>query len=257
MVSATPVLWHIGVSHFSEKVRWALAYKGVEHERRAPLPGAHMLWALWLTRGSQATFPIFQLDGRRIGDSTRIIAELEHRWPQPPLYPQDPGERRRALDLEDHFDEQVGPHLRLLVWHDMLNDRDKLAKLTARMAPSPLRRYAGKSTAVTAVFLRSRFGAHHDDAAKLARGKVIEALDRIEAELNGRDYLVGDAFSVADLTAAALLYPLVLPPEAPPHITDLPDAYEAFREPLRSRPAFRWVEEMFRRHRGVSAEIAP
>ena len=41
-----PVLWHIGVSHYSEKVRWALAYKGVAHERRGPVPGAHMLIAL-------------------------------------------------------------------------------------------------------------------------------------------------------------------------------------------------------------------
>ena len=34
-----PILWHLGVSHYSEKVRWALAYKGVEHERRTAPPG--------------------------------------------------------------------------------------------------------------------------------------------------------------------------------------------------------------------------
>jgi hypothetical protein len=33
-------LWHIPISHYNEKARWALAYKGVEHERRTPLPGA-------------------------------------------------------------------------------------------------------------------------------------------------------------------------------------------------------------------------
>ena len=31
---AKPVLWHIPVSHYSEKARWALAHKGIEHERR-------------------------------------------------------------------------------------------------------------------------------------------------------------------------------------------------------------------------------
>ena len=41
------------------------------------------------------------------------------------------------------------------------------------------------------------------------------ALDRLEAELQPSGYLVGERFSVADLTAAALLAPVVLPPEFP------------------------------------------
>ena len=61
---AKPVLWHIPVSHYSEKVRWALTHKGVEHERSAPLPGPHMAVALWLTRGGDKTFPVLHLDGR-------------------------------------------------------------------------------------------------------------------------------------------------------------------------------------------------
>jgi hypothetical protein len=43
---AKPTLWHIEISHFNEKVRWALAHKGIEHARRAPTPGAHMAVAL-------------------------------------------------------------------------------------------------------------------------------------------------------------------------------------------------------------------
>jgi glutathione S-transferase len=30
----TPLLWHIPLSHFSEKVRWALDYKGIAHRRQ-------------------------------------------------------------------------------------------------------------------------------------------------------------------------------------------------------------------------------
>jgi glutathione S-transferase len=116
---AKPVLFHIPVSHYNEKVRWALAWKGIEHERRAPWPGAHMAVALWLTRGDTKTFPVLKLDGRGIGDSTAIIAALEQRQPDPPLYPSDPGDRRRALELEDFFDEQLGPQIRLLVWHEL------------------------------------------------------------------------------------------------------------------------------------------
>src|SRR6266511_1885443 len=68
MVGTRPVLWHIAISHYSEKARWALDYKGIEHERRAPTPGAHMLAALWLTRGRSKTFPVLQLEGQTIGE---------------------------------------------------------------------------------------------------------------------------------------------------------------------------------------------
>ena len=48
------------------------------------------------------------------------------------------------------------------------------------------------------------------------------ALDRIESERAGGDYLVGEGFTVADLTAAALLYPLVWPPEFQYELPDMP-----------------------------------
>jgi len=58
---------------------------------------------------------------------------------------------------------------------------------------------------------------------------------------------------VADLTAASLLYPLVLPPEAETMIQEMPASLQAFRAGLRDRPCFRWVQEMFRRHRRAGA----
>ena len=109
---AAPVLWHIEVSHYNEKARWALDYKGVPHRRRAPMPGVlHPAVALAKTR--KPTFPILDIDGETIGDSTRIIEALERRYPEPPLYPADPDERRRALELEDFFDEHAGHALTL------------------------------------------------------------------------------------------------------------------------------------------------
>ena len=44
---------------------------------------------------------------------------------------------------------------------------------------------------------------------------MLAALDRLDDELGGGEYLVGDRFTVADLTAAALFYPLVPPPGGP------------------------------------------
>jgi glutathione S-transferase len=92
----------------------------------------------------------------------------------------------------------------------------------------------------------------HVEASQL---KVDAALDRLEAELQPSGYLVGDRFSVADLTAAALLTPIVMPKEFPyPMITPLPPAAQAYRDRYAGRRAFQWAEEMYRRHRGRSAE---
>ena len=135
--STKPTLWHIPVSHYNEKVRWALAWKGVEHRRRAPVPGTHMPIALWLTRGGQYTFPVLTMDGRHIGDSTEIIAVLEERFPEPALYPADADERRRALELEDFFDEELGPPIRQLVWHELAKDGESFALRRRANEPAP------------------------------------------------------------------------------------------------------------------------
>jgi glutathione S-transferase len=249
-----PVLWHIPVSHYNEKVRWALDLKGVEHERRAPTPGGHLLVAAWLTRGRAWTFPVLELDGRAIADSTAILAALEERWPRPALYPADAGERRRALELEEHFDEHVGPPVRLLAFHELRKDPRRIADFGASTLPRVLgeralvRRAAGP---LTAAFVQTRYRVAPDAAAEQARAQVVAALDLLEAELerSGSGYLVGERFTVADLTAAALLGPLVRPPEGP-RLPDAAPAFEAFAAPLRERPGGRWVRDMFSRHRG-------
>jgi glutathione S-transferase len=256
-----PVLWHIEISHFNEKARWALDYKGVEHERHAPMPGFHMVVALWLTRGRCKTFPLLELDGEVIGDSTAIIGALERRYPNPPLYPEDPGERRRALELEEFFDEELGPHARLLAFHEATRDRATVEVVADDVLPDRLRDSRAVRAGATrffSAFAGLRYGVKSETAAELARRKVKAALDRLEAELDDGEYLVGDSFSVADLTAAALFYPLVLPPEGP-ELPPPPEALERFREPLEDRPGFRWVRWVFAKHRkpaGASDEVA-
>lgn len=250
MSDAKTTLWQIDVSHFSEKARWALAWKDIEHRRHSPPPGAHMAVALWLTRGRGYTFPILQLDGRNIADSTAIVAALEERFPEPPLYPTDPEKRRRALVLEDFFDEELGPHIRLLAWHEFGNDRERFRALMEQAVPAPLNRFSGATAAYARFYTSLRFRARDPKAAERARAKILAALDRLEAELGDGEYLVGDRFGVADLTAASLFYPLVLPPEGPIKGERRAAAgFERFREPLKQRRGYKWVEEMFRRHR--------
>jgi glutathione S-transferase len=183
MSDPLPTLWQIDVSHYSEKARWALAWKGVEHRRRSPLPGAHMAVALWLTRGAQTTFPVLTLDGRNIGDSTAIIAALEERYPDPPLYPADREQRWRALDLESFFDEELGPHIRQLAWHELSDDPDRFALVMERAAPAPLARISGATVHYARAYTGLRFGAGNAETAERSRAKVLAALDRLDAEL--------------------------------------------------------------------------
>jgi glutathione S-transferase len=255
MSDGLPTLWQIDVSHYSEKARWALAWKGVEHRRRSPVPGAHILIALWLTRGTRYTFPILSVDGERIADSTAIVAALEQRYPEPPLYPLDVAERRRALELEDYFDEELGPAIRLLAWHELGKDRERFAALMEQAAPRPLRRFARPTAAYARAYTALRFRAGSPEAADRARAKVLAALDRLEAELGDSEYLVGGRFSVADLTAASLFYPLAVPEESPLK-PDSPAArgFEEFRQPLLDGRGLKWVKEMFRRHRKPRAD---
>ena len=253
---ATPILWHLDISHFNEKARWALDYKQIPHERRSVFPGMQEIRARTL-RGGTSTLPVIEVDGVRIGDSTRIIEELERRWPDPPLYPADPDERRSALELEDFFDEHCAHELRRAIFDQLLRHPE----LTAEAMGTDRRR---GGTALKLLFpvanraVRMKYNVNPEAAAQ-ARATVEAALDRIEAERGPSGYLVGDSFSVADLTAAAILSPLFMPPEFPYHQIGpdrLPDDLRAWRESLTERPAYSYARDMYARHRGVSAEVA-
>src|SRR5262245_9020064 len=108
----TPLLWHIPLSHFNEKVRWALDHKGIAHCRR--VLGPDYLIRAWRATG-QGKLPILWLDGQAIADSTRIIRALEERYPEPRLYPGETAARQRALQLEDDLDETLGPAVRAAI----------------------------------------------------------------------------------------------------------------------------------------------
>jgi glutathione S-transferase len=250
--SDKPVLWQIDVSHYAEKARWALDYKEVDHVRRSPLPGTHIPIALFLTRGAQPTIPILQMDGRAIGDSTAIIAALDAKYLDRPLYPATPTDRARALELEDWFDENLGPHARLLPFYELIQEPEIFAEVAAESVPGPLGKAKPVVGAYGRIYTSLRWGANKGEDADRAREGIVAAFDRLEAELAKGDgeFLVGDSLSVADVTAASLFYPIVVPPEGPLS-PDLPrpPALDSFRESLSNRPGYRWVEETFRRHR--------
>jgi glutathione S-transferase len=248
-----PVLWQFKYSHFNEKARWALDFKHVPHRRHSLLPGTHILPVLWMT--GQRAVPVLLLGGKAINDSTRIIDALEHLQPDPPLYPTDPAARRRALELEEFFDEELGPHLRRVWFYEVLADAIYCVnQFTVGFGASSRAVYRLLFPGIRGV-MKLDMGINQN-RAEASRTKVYAALDRLEAEIQPSGYLVGEAFSVADLTAAALFSPVVMPPEfAYPLITPVPPRAARFRGSLVNRRGFAWVADIYRRHRGISAEI--
>jgi glutathione S-transferase len=243
-----PVLWQLELSHYNEKVRWALDYKRIPHVRRSLPPGLHVVIAKRKWGG--ATTPFLTIGDEGIGDSTRIIAALEQRWPEPALYPEDADDRRRALELEEFFDEELGPHIRRALYMELLLRSDLLLPLFTHGQRPAVRAAIRATFPVLRVGMRRYFEIDEESSA-YSREKMRTVLDRLEHELDGAQYLVGDSFTVADLTAASLFYPLVLPPEYPYPTLDAPPPGRAqeFIAELEDRPGVAWVAEMYRRHR--------
>ena len=247
---APPVLWQYTISNFSEKARWALDFRGIPHERRTLVPGFPRAMLFSLRR----TVPVLDLNGERIVDSTRIVEALERLRPEPPLYPEDPAERRRALELEDFFDEEAGHEMRRAVFHTFRDDHEYAAALLSwGLKPATARAFRAMfALPGSMAYARRRYRIYPADA-EAAIGKLEAALDRIASEAGPEGYLVGSRFTIADLTAAALLYPLVWPGEFPYDLPRPPSLGPL--EPLTKHPACEWIAETYRRHRGTSAEI--
>jgi glutathione S-transferase len=246
------VLWHLKVSNFNEKARWALDHKGVPHLRRAIDAGFHRRTARRLTGG--ATFPILVMDGRAIGDSTEIIAALERRHPDPPLYPADREERGRALMIEEFFDEELGPYARLLVLHHLMEERDLFGH-TFAPDMKPVRRYLMRTIfPLTKRAVNRQFGID-EQSVQHAFQKVRAAGRRFREELQPSGYLAGDDFTVADLTLAALVAPVVCPEQFPyPQPQRDHPVLEPVRDALRESGLLDWTHAMYALHRAPTAE---
>jgi glutathione S-transferase len=241
-----------GIRRLSRTSHSALDYKRIQHRRR--VLGPDYLIRAWYATG-QGKLPILWLEGRAIADSTRIIGVLEERCPEPPLYPPEAAARERALALEEDFDETLGPALRAAIVTPLFrHDPDIALRVLTTGMPEKAYRTLRPLLAVFPSYYRFRHGIS-EAQLEADRAAVAAALDRIEQERQGRAYLVGATFTVADLTAAALLAPLIQPPGMQyPLQVELPPYLQEYRDAVLRHPATQWAAGIFRLHRGHSAE---
>jgi len=255
MISNTrpPHLLHFRVSHYNEKVRWALDHKRVPHTRQALLPGFHVPKIRRVS--GQNKVPVLIIDGHVLAGSSHILTEIERLYPDRPLYPADPAACARAAAIEAYFDEQVAPEVRRLFWATYF---DRPAEC-ARMATGGFS--SGTRLVWRTLFplMRPLFGRTmgvNAESLDAARKRLGSHFDRLESEIGPGGYLVGDRFGVADLASAAVMTAIIRPPQFPyPLPEPWPPELVELRASVADRPGFKWVLDIYARHRGASSEI--
>jgi len=239
-------------SHYNEKVRWALAYKGLPYRRRDLLPGPHAPTVLWLTGQTQT--PVMRFGTEIVAGSARIIDELERRYPERPLLPADAALRRRALELQAWADAEVGPMVRRSLFAVLLDHPAYVVRIFARERSTLTQTLYRTLFPATKLVMSSSMGTRQ--AAQVAEGDAATAaaLDRVAREVGPSGFLAGDAFSLADLAVAALLAPAVRVDHPAMRLPDpVPDAVAAWYRRWAAHPAAAWVRETYRCRRPPDA----
>ena len=239
-------------SHYNEKVRWTLAWKGLPHTRRDLLPGPHAPTVLWLTGQTQT--PVMRFGTEVVAGSARIIDELERRHPEPALLPADPALRRRALEWQAWADADVGPMVRRSLFAVLLDHPDYVVRIFARERRPTTQALYRAFFPVTRLVMSTSMGTR--DAASVAQGDAATraALDRVAREVGPSGHLAGDALSLSDVAVASLLAPAVRVEHPAMRLPDpMPDAVAAWYRRWESHPAAAWVQETYRRHRPADA----
>lgn len=244
------LLYQFPLSLYCEKTRWNLDWKKLDWQPVNLIPGPHAFRAWALAR--QRTLPIL-VDGKsRVGDSTDIALYLEAHYPDHPLLPADSRKRIEILALEDEFDA-LGADVRRCVW-SLAVDSPDIDVLFFRGYQNEQRRLGHWMRPALRQMIRHTFDVWPEPVERSWQN-IYNTLEKLETRL--RDdvsrYLVGDSFTLADLTAASMLAPLLGPAGSPWPDERIPSSAmtgnAALRQRLRSQLAGLWINRIYNEHR--------
>jgi glutathione S-transferase len=247
-VARKPILVTIPISHYCEKARWALDRAGITYDERRHLPAIHR-FAVKRAGGGQTAPVLVCHDGTVVDQSSDIVVYADGRAPAGRgSIPADPALAAEARALADDYDERLGPATRLWVYHQMFDYPD-LAQVPMTDGVPTWQRHTFHYGNKALSFAVAKFLNVNDENAVAAEKTFRAIYADVDARLaDGRRYLVGDAFSIADLTFAALSAPLIAPPEYGvrlPTVEELPPGMRPTVEELRGTPAGEHALRMF------------
>ena len=192
------VLHQWEISPYCNKVRRILAHKGLAYSAR----NYNGLQAAQASKLSPAgKLPVMDYDGERVQDSSAIAAFLEQKHPEKPVFPRDPVERAQCRIWEDWADESLYFYTVYFRWAKPETFRNTVALLCE--GRPKWERWIFSLAAGPGMKRKISY----QGLGRLPEARVEEQffghLDALETILAGRDWLVGDRMSAADISVAA------------------------------------------------------
>ncbi len=194
-------LHHAWASSASRRVRLCLAEKGLDYESHiVDLARQQQHTPEYLAINPMGVVPALMHDGKTISESGTICEYLDEVFPDPPLRPATPYERAEMRNWIRHIDGLI-QNLVVFNWRHVFQDIASKwtdAELDAVLAriPSKERREA---------WLRVARKPYTEEERADARANLVKLLDRMEAAMEGSGWLVGDAYSIADIAAVPFI----------------------------------------------------
>lgn len=246
------ILYTLPPSHFSEKARWALDRARLPYREHSDPPLLHRLVNLWL--GARTTTrPVLKTSAGLLCDSAEILQYIDAFLPpESRLYPVESDLRRQVCDLEQHLGKEVGFSVIRWAYFHLL----PVTELIVPVMTGPSENLENRlfRWLFPAVRLLMQKGLKLSPAnAGRAQQNLERTMDEIAHQLSdGRRYLLGDRFTAADLTCAALYGPVLIVPEyggTRASIDLLPPAAQECRQNWLSHPTGQFVQRLYREHR--------
>jgi glutathione S-transferase len=242
-----PLLITMPHSHYAEKARWGMDLTGIDYEEESHPPLFHLFATK--KRGGRSV-PVLVHDGKSYTDSTDILIHLDDIGTK--LYPTQAELRTEALALEETFDQSLGPHSRRWAYAQLLPHSALLLKVMSPGAGRVERALLPWILPIVKQVIKKAFRIT-DQSAIRSLGIVDQVFSDVGQRLQHENaYLVGDRFTAADLTFAALAAPVLLPPQYRSHmpaLEELPDNARSEVLRLRNTIAGKYALRLFREHR--------
>ncbi len=222
----------IPMSHYCEKARWAIERLGLPYHEERHLQGFHYLRSLWCSGGPHV--PVLVDNEQVITDSTSILKHLDHyASPEARLYPDNPRERQQVEELEDQFDEVLGVESRRWIYFHYLPHPRAALHVANQGVPAAEKFLGPLCYPFMKSIIRRRLRVYEPevDAGLTRAQEIVHKID--ELLFDGREYLVGDRFSAADLTLACMMAPFVLPAQYGIRLPTIEEAPVTMRETVR------------------------
>ncbi|WP_088891020.1 glutathione S-transferase family protein [Leptolyngbya ohadii] len=194
-------LYQFELSHYCEKVRLILDYKGLSYRKIEITPGIGQLDIFRMS--GQRQVPVLKDGNEVIADSTEIALYLDRKYPDRPLIPTDTKERAQCFILEQWADESVGINARKLLINAVGQDSTFLTSALPSGTPGFLRSLV-QSVPREAIEVVGFGAGASPDAVKTARKEMHRSLESLSNILRDQPYLVGDQLTLADLAVAAM-----------------------------------------------------